>query len=330
MRKAVNEAPQAPREDHPEFLRIARAYGFAEASTDNKNLIDMWAEGGGQIPLSWLVPWSTFIGGKTGSGKSNTGGVLLEEFGKYNIPFTCWDEENEFVSLRDKFPVQVIPGSKLLGSSEKETQELTRKYATTVVLKGRMKVITFDPGISIEERSEMLLAYIKTLYYICDQTRIPHMLYVDEASTYFPQGSTEYSKSNDLIAWGGYAAKKGRKRNFGLMLATQTMAEMNKKVTRQVYNRILGLVDDPTDLERYYNLLRGRNDNNRLRETIYRVFPRLRPGEFIFLRDSHQIRGKVRLRHTYHKSKTMTPFEALKQLEGMDYSKYGADIVEGI
>jgi len=287
------------------FDNAVMALGFGAETADGTRLMDFWDDQKvGNIPIDWLYQTSTFIGGSSGKGKSNTAEVILLNFCENSLPFSVIDEENEFGVLAQKFNLRRIPGFKL-----KDNEELIKKVAVTAVLKRESVVIYFTASMSPKDKCFIVHKYMAHLYEICDKERLPHVLYIDEAKVYIPQKFTPSLKAEqqEIINMATNIAERGRKRGLILMVATQTMRGIDKGPLRQMENKILHGVSDETDLKAYVVVLRRENDRG-VMQFVFAEVPKLGKGEVFFVRGSTMMAGKVRYLN-WHVSKTPGMYE---------------------
>jgi len=184
--------------------------------------------------------------GISGAGKSNTVAVLGEELaGK--IPMTIVDMESEYHSLRDEHPF-IVAGmgehvDRVIGVGD------AAKLAREIMNSGD-SIILDMLQFRKDERNELLRVYFETLWEIELKARKPHLIVLEEAHMFIPQsGKTDAQEIFTTVAL------RGRKRGVSIILASQRAAMIDKDVLTQMDKMILHLVQYPTDIGTYLNIL---------------------------------------------------------------------------
>ncbi len=300
---------QRSRDSHY-IVNEIRALGFLAVGKDSTKYLNFWNKSkspkADALPLFWLYNLPTFIGGVSGKGKSNTAEVILLNFCENDLPFSIIDEENEFKVLADKFDVVRISSTKLVGN-----EELIKKIATTAVMQRKRVIIHWSPTTSRYERCFIVLKYTTYLYDICDKEKIPHFLYIDEARMYIPQKKDKASKINviqaQIITMMTTVTTSGRKRGLTLMIATQSIRDVDKGPLRQVEICILHGVNWSTDIDAYLDILR-RSEDTEMRKWAYTYLPQFKKGEVCVIYGHFMVRGMVRYLD-WHVSVTPDPYK---------------------
>src|SRR2546421_9406686 len=245
-----------------------------------------------QLQTQTLVGRSIAVLGITGSGKTNTAVVLIEELVPHDLPLTIVDIEGEYWGLKERFEILVA------GRSEHAELEIGPENA------GKLAEISLKRGISVildlsdftqEESYEFLLEYFKSLWATSSVTKHPYQIVLEEAHEFVPQNtSTPLKQVLTRIAL------RGRKRGLGIILMSQRSAKVEKDVLTQASLLFLHKVVHPTDLRVYKALIPLPAAQ---REDIVR---RLRPGEAIIVYNHEASIVQLRLRYTFHAGSTPT------------------------
>lgn len=241
--------------------------------------------------------------GISGSGKTNTGAVLVEELLPH-LPVTIVDVEGEWYGLKECYELLVA------GRSEHAEVPLMLENAAALA------EISIRRGISIildlseydqDEMQEILLAYFQRLWQLATSQKTPYEVVIEEAHEFVPQGTRSPLKT--LLT---RFALRGRKRGVGVILSSQRSAKVEKDLLTQAGILFLHNVVHPTDLSVYKDLipLGGRDVEQQARE--------LMPGEAFVVRGKQVERASIRRRHTYHAGATPELGAAQPLLKAID------------
>lgn len=247
---------------------------------------------GFELQTQTLVGRSIAVLGITGSGKTNTAAVLIEELLSNDLPLTIVDIEGEYWGLKERFEILVA------GRSEHAELEIGPENA------GKLAEISVKRGISVildlsdftqEESYEFLLEYFKSLWTTSSVTKQPYQIVLEEAHEFVPQ-----STSTPLKQVLTRIALRGRKRGLGIILISQRSAKVEKDVLTQASLLFLHRVVHPIDLRVYKDLIP-------LPATqVEDMVRRLRPGEAIIVYNHEANIVQLRLRFTFHAGSTPT------------------------
>ena len=110
----ITEPSDMPRAGSPVFIPteqiIAQAMGFETEAhnalclgrtriTGDDNVFDNDNVGNNVLLKRSVIQRHIFVGGTTGSGKSYSTGILLEEINRFNVPIVILDSQNEYIGL---------------------------------------------------------------------------------------------------------------------------------------------------------------------------------------------------------------------------------------
>gem|GEM_PF-949342 len=228
--------------------------------------------------------------GISGSGKTNTAAVLVEELLASGVPMTIVDIEGEYWGLKEKYEVLVA------GRSEHADVEFDAAHAGSLAelsVERAIPVILDLSEYGQEEMYEFLLAYFTRLWEVCFIHRQPYQVILEEAHEFLPQGQRTPLK--EILT---RIALRGRKRGFGTILMSQRSAKVDKDVLTQASLLFLHRVVHPIDLKVYQDLipLPGRE--------VESMVGGLQTGQTIALYQHQAQVIQVRLRHTFHAGAT--------------------------
>ncbi len=243
-----------------------------------------------ELQTQTLVGRSVAVLGITGSGKTNTAAVLIEELLSNGLPLTIVDIEGEYWGLKERFEILVA------GRSEHSELKIGPEHAeklAEISLKRSISVILDLSDFTSDESNEFLLAYFKSLWSTSSTVKKPYQIVLEEAHEFVPQNTNTPLKQL-LIR----IALRGRKRGFGIILMSQRSAKVEKDVLTQASLLFLHKVVHPTDLRVYKDLIP-------LPATqVEAMVRRLQPGEAIVVYNHEATTVHLRLRSTFHAGST--------------------------
>ncbi len=243
-----------------------------------------------ELQTQTLVGRSVAVLGITGSGKTNTAAVLIEELLSNGLPLTIVDIEGEYWGLKERFEILVA------GRSEHSELKIGPEHAeklAEVSLKRSISVILDLSDFTPSESSIFLLAYFKSLWATSSIVKKPYQVVLEEAHEFVPQNANTPLKQV-LIR----IALRGRKRGLGIILMSQRSAKVEKDMLTQASLLFLHKVVHPIDLRVYKELIP-------LPATQVEMMVRkLQPGEAIIVYNHEANIVRLRLRSTFHAGST--------------------------
>jgi hypothetical protein len=245
-----------------------------------------------QLQTQTLVGRSVAVLGITGSGKTNTAAVLIEELLSKGLPLTIVDIEGEYWGLKERFEILVAGHSPHV---ELEIGPENADQLAEISVKRSISVILDLSDFTQEDAYVFLLHYFSSLWTACSLTKQPYQIVLEEAHEFIPQGiRTPLKQILTRIAL------RGRKRGLGIILISQRSAKVEKDVLTQASLLFLHKVVHPIDLKVYKDLIPLPTSQ------VEDMVRRLQLGEAIVI-NNHQVSiVKVRLRHTFHAGSTPT------------------------
>jgi hypothetical protein len=220
----------------------------------------------GDLLRTHLLIWAS-----TGGGKSWLIRRLAEQlFGK--VPVIIVDREGEYPSLREKFGyVLVGPGG------ETPADVRSAKLVAETLLKIRASAVCDLYELSHESRAEWVKQFVGALLDAPKKLWGPTVIIIDEAHLFCPEKG-----QGESVAYGVVAdlAGQGRKRGFGVVLATQRLSKLSKNATGEMYNQAAGPTARQADRDRaaYEMGISGKSDIKEFSDALRT----LDPGNFFF------------------------------------------------
>lgn len=251
---------------------------------------------GVRILLAQLIEACMFIQASRGGGKSFLLRNMNETFSGH-VQQIIIDLEGEFLSLREKFPFALL-------SVEGGDIPLNVKHAGTYAKKfmeSQMSVIIDLSDLVPGDREIFVRDFLHALMNLPKNLYHPLLLYIDEVAKFCPQDEDALS-TNAVID----VAARGRKRDIGVILATQRISNVHKSLTSEMGNKMIGRTFQDIDQVRAGKQLGWKPSQS----TALRS---LKPGEFYCFGPALQdeiIKFKVPPVVTNHKkmsSRTMAP-----------------------
>lgn len=230
--------------------------------------------------------------GITGSGKTNTAAVLIEEQLAQGVPMTIVDIEGEYYGLKERYDLLVAGRS---AHSELPLSADTAATLAEISMQRGVSVILDLSDYTQDESYDLLIAYFTRLWDVAGTLRRPYQIVLEEAHEWIPQGANTPLKQ--LLT---RIALRGRKRGFGIILMSQRSAKVEKDVLTQASLLFLHKVIHPIDIKVYKDLLPLAGMQ------VEQMTGTLATGEAIILHNHIVQTAHIRLRHTFHAGSTPT------------------------
>lgn len=221
---------------------------------------------GTDISLTQLLMTRGLILAGSGGGKSWDIRKMAETFSGQVQQF-IFDWEGEFVTLREKFPFIWVGGT---GSDIPLAVDHAKVYAETLYFSDRSVIFDLSDIVAHQRIRFVELFFRKLMDFPMDRYH-PLLVYLDEAHKFCPQ--TGQGKDAGSSAAVIDVATMGRKREIGLILATQRISKLNKDAAAECLNKFIGRTGQDVDQVRALEELGDKSITKKhLRE--------LQPGEF--------------------------------------------------
>jgi len=218
---------------------------------------------GTNIDLSKLIESKLLVQANSGGGKSWALRRILEQsHGK--VQHIILDSEGEFGTLREKYDY-VLAGKGGDTPAEPRSAALLARKLLELQVSAIIDLYELHP----QERKRFVRLFLDALVNAPKELWHPVIIVIDEAHTFAP----EKGQSEAMDAVIGLAAL-GRKRGFGVILATQRISKLNKDAAAECNNKLIGRASMDIDMKRAADELgfTGREQILSLRA--------LKPGEF--------------------------------------------------
>ena len=264
------------------------------------------------LDLEDLIGQCIAILGIRGSGKSNTAGVIFEELLQHNYPLSIVDIEGEYFGLKEKYEVLVV------GTGEGVEIEIDAHCAgeiAQVSMEQNVPVVLDLSGFMSQDRTELLKAYLSSLWNLAGNLRKPYMIAIEEAHEFIPQGV-----KNELKEMIARIALRGRKRGLGGIVVSQRSAKVDKDVLSQAGMLFLHRVVHEVDMRVYSELLPWRKTE------VKEIITSLDTGDCIYVNGDNILPIYVRERSTFHAG--FTP--SLEVVKSPELKSVSASIIETI
>jgi len=264
------------------------------------------------LSLEDVIGQCIAILGIRGSGKSNTAGVIFEELLQHNYPLSIVDIEGEYFGLKEKYEVLVV------GTGEGVEIEIDAHCAGEIAqlsMEQNVPVVLDLSGFMSEERTELLKAYLSSVWNLAGRLRKPYIIGIEEAHEFIPQGV-----KNELKEMIARIALRGRKRGLGGIFVSQRSAKVDKDVLSQAGMLFLHRVVHEVDMRVYSELLPWRKTE------VKEIINSLDTGDCIYVNGDNVLPIYVRERSTFHAG--FTP--SLEAVKSPELKSVSASIIETI
>ncbi|MHB9285870.1 ATP-binding protein [Halobacteriales archaeon Cl-PHB] len=179
------------------------------------------------LPMVDILTGRGFVTGKSGSGKSNTVNVLVEEILDRNQPLLIVDTDGEYWGLKEQYSILH------LGNGDQCDVRVTSTDAETIVdlaLVEHVPIILDISGfLHSEDAQEIVHRVIRELFHREKTLKEPFLLIVEEVHEYIPETGGLSDMGEMLIQ----VAKRGRKHGLGFLGVSQRPASVDKDFITQ-------------------------------------------------------------------------------------------------
>ena len=185
------------------------------------------SEDGLSLPVIEVLTGRGAIFGKSGSGKSNTASVVVEELLEKGFPLLVVDIEGEYATLSDRYDVVTV------GDGDQYDYPLFEIDPGDVVDfcldQHRPVVIDISAVLEIERAERVITDVLQLLFSREKRENKPFLVLVEEIHEFLPQQGGLDDLGDMLIR----IAKRGRKRGVGLLGMSQRPASVDKNFITQ-------------------------------------------------------------------------------------------------
>lgn len=274
-------------EEHPEFFQgnpFMQGYFKKELHP-----INIFSDAGRKLQMSdFDNDRFEIIIGVSGSGKSNSGAVFMEEFLKKNVPILVLDAKHEYYTLKELYKITVIGDYK--NYDEKLSTSDPEALASRIVHERESMIISFafaDEKVDILSFSTKLLS---KLYELEMKETYPIMIFIEEAQNYIPQYPSALQKP--LMEIVKKIALMGRSIGLGACFISQRPQQLNKSIITQATHMILHKVVYPTDVDIYAELIPFE------RKVIDSTVSKLPKGKCVYVNNGKAAERQIRKKHS--------------------------------
>ena len=292
----------APKEAWPPGSGSAATHGDTRLTSARISILD----------LEQVIGQCISVLGIRGSGKSNTAGVIFEELLKNNYPMSIVDIEGEYFGLKEKYEVLVVGAG---DSAEIEIDVDCAAEIAQVSMEKNIPVVLDLSGFLSDERNDILMEYLSSLWNLAGTLRRPYIIGIEEAHEFIPQGV-----KNELKEMIARVALRGRKRGLGAIIVSQRSAKVDKDVLSQAGMLFLHRVVHEVDMRVYGELLPWKKSE------VKEIISALDTGDCIYLNGDTVLPIYVRERATFHAG--FTP--SLEAVSTPELKRVNESIIEAI
>ena len=179
------------------------------------------------IPLVKILTGRGFVTGKSGSGKSNSVNVIVEETLDLGRPVLIIDTDGEYWGLKEQYRMLH------LGNDDRCDATVTAADADVIVElaleRGVPTILDISGFLREEDADEIVHRVVKRLFQREKQVREPFLLIAEEVHEYIPQQGGLTDAGETLIQ----VAKRGRKHGLGFIGVSQRPASVDKDFITQ-------------------------------------------------------------------------------------------------
>ena len=179
------------------------------------------------LPVVELLTGRGFVTGKSGSGKSNTASVLVENLLANNFPVLVVDTDGEYYGLKEEFELLHA------GADDECDIQVSPEHAekiASLALESNVPIILDVSGyLDDDVAKELLLSVARHLFAKEKKLKKPFLMLVEEVHEYIPEGGGLDETGKMLIKIG----KRGRKHGLGIVGISQRPADVKKDFITQ-------------------------------------------------------------------------------------------------
>jgi len=180
-----------------------------------------------RLPTVEVLTGRAFITGKSGSGKSNTASVVIEELLEDGHPTLIVDTDGEYWGLKERYEILHV------GAGDDVDLQVGPEHASKLAdlaLEERVPII-LDVSEYLDEDTadDLVRETARELFKREKRLERPFLLVVEECHEYIPEGGGLDDTGKMLIR----VAKRGRKRGLGIMGISQRPANVKKDFITQ-------------------------------------------------------------------------------------------------
>lgn len=179
------------------------------------------------LPVVEILTGRGFVTGKSGSGKSNTASVVIENLLDSQFPVLIVDTDGEYYGLKEQYEILHA------GADDECDIQVSPEHAEKIAnlaLEQNVPIILDVSGYLDEaDAEEMLLQVSRQLFAKEKKLKKPFLMLVEECHEYIPEKGGMGEAGKMLIK----IAKRGRKHGLGIVGISQRPADVKKDYITQ-------------------------------------------------------------------------------------------------
>ncbi|MFB6135240.1 MAG: helicase HerA domain-containing protein [Halobacteriaceae archaeon] len=179
------------------------------------------------LPVVQVLTGRGFVTGKSGSGKSNTASVVVEELLEAGYPVLIVDTDGEYYGLKETYELLHA------GADEECDIQVGPEHASrlaTLALEQNVPIILDVSGyLDEDDADELVRETARHLFAREKKLKKPFLLVIEECHEYIPEGGGMGETGKMLVKVG----KRGRKHGLGIVGISQRPADVKKDFITQ-------------------------------------------------------------------------------------------------
>ncbi|MFB6072192.1 MAG: ATP-binding protein [Halobacterium sp.] len=179
------------------------------------------------LPAADVLTGRGFVTGKSGSGKSNTASVLVEELLDLDARLLIVDTDGEYYGLKEDYEVLHLGAGDRCDAAVRPGDAET--IADLALAEGVPVVLDVSGFLDADEADRLVYEVTKHLFSLARDVRQPFLLLVEEVHEFVPEQGGLDDVGEMLVR----VAKRGRKRGLGLCGLSQRPASVDKDFITQ-------------------------------------------------------------------------------------------------
>jgi len=265
------------------------------------------------LPVVELLTGRGFVSGKSGSGKSNTVGVIAEELLENGYNFLIIDTEGEYYGLQEQYQLLHVGGDEF---ADVQVGPNHAEKLAEIGLERNVPIILDVSGFDdVDESRELITRTVEELFRREKKIRKPFLLVVEEMQEYLPQQGSAGELGEILER----VAKRGRKRGLGMCGVSQRPSSVDKDFITQcdwmAWHRLTWEAD-----VKVVSKIIGSDRKQALTD--------LDPGEAFLLTDWDDTIERVQFRRKHTHDAGATP--GLESYDRPDLKTVGSELIDEI